>query len=157
MKTVHIETSTPAPVAQVWDVLTDFPRYGEWNPFITSIEGDLRPGARLRATFQLPGRKPQTFTPTITTFDPGHEIGWLGRLWLPGLVDAAHTLEVVPSGSGSVFVNREEFRGLLVPALGGLVRDTRSAFAAMNEALVQRVGARVAGAAGRPPEAGRSS
>ena len=44
MKTVLIETPIPAPPELVWDVLIDFPRYGEWNPFITSIEGELEVG-----------------------------------------------------------------------------------------------------------------
>lgn len=141
MRSVLIETPMPAAVELVWDVLTDFPRYGEWNPFITSIEGDLRVGAELRATFELPGRKPRTFTPTVTMLEPGRHLGWLGRLWLPRLVDAEHSLEIVIGESGPVFVHREDFRGLLVPALGGLLRDTHTAFAAMNEALAQRVAA----------------
>jgi hypothetical protein len=141
MKTVLVETPIPAPAHMVWDVLTDFPRYAEWNPFITSIEGDLQLGAKLRATFELPGRKPQVFTPTITVLDPGHQLGWLGRLWIPRLVDAEHSLEIVKSDSGPVFVQRETFQGALVPLLGVLVQKTNQAFAAMNDALVQRVGA----------------
>jgi hypothetical protein len=139
MKTVLLETPIPAPVEVLWEALTDLPRYREWNPFITAIEGDLHPGAELRATFALPGRKPRTFTPTVTAVEPEQRISWLGRLWLPGLVDAAHSLEITIGASGPVFVHREDFRGLLVPALGGLVRDTHAAFAAMNAALVQRV------------------
>jgi hypothetical protein len=64
MTTVLVETPIPAPVDMVWDVLTDVPRYSEWKPFITSIEGDLQLGAKLRATLELPGRKPMVFTPT---------------------------------------------------------------------------------------------
>ena len=118
MKTVLIETLIAAPAELVWDVLTDFPRYGEWNPFITSMEGDLRVGAELRAVFELPGRNPRTFTPTVTMLEPGRHLGWLGRLWLPGLVDAEHSLEVVIGESAPVFVHREDFRGLLIPARG---------------------------------------
>lgn len=81
----------------------------------------------------------------MTSVEPGHRISWLGRLWVPGLVDAAHSFELVPGESGLVFVHREDFRGLLVPALGGVVRETRAAFAAMNDALVQRVAAVAAG------------
>lgn len=148
MRTVRIETPIAGPVEAAWEVLTDFPVYAEWNPFIRSIEGDLREGARLRATLQLPGRRPRTFTPTVTSVEPGHRISWLGRLWVPGLVDAAHSFELVPGESGLVFVHREDFRGLLVPALGGVVRETRAAFAAMNDALVQRVDAVTAGSSG---------
>ena len=138
MKTVRIETPIAAPVEVVWDVMTDLPRYGEWNPFITSIEGELQPGAQLRVTFELPGRKPRTLTPTVTAIEPERRISWLGRLWLPGLVDAAHSLQITIGESGPVFVHREDFRGVLIPALGGVLRDTHTAFAAMNSALVER-------------------
>lgn len=33
-----------APVAVVWEVLTDFPRYGEWNPFVVECQSTLKPG-----------------------------------------------------------------------------------------------------------------
>jgi hypothetical protein len=144
MRTVTLETPIAAPVEVVWEVLTDLARYGEWNPFITSIEGDLRPGAELRATFQLPGRRPHTFTPTVTAVEPEKRISWLGRLWLPGLVDAAHSFELTTGTTGLVFVHREDFRGLLVPTLGGLVRDTQAAFAGMNDALSRRASAQAA-------------
>lgn len=150
METVLIETPVAAPAELVWDVLADFPRYGVWNPFITSIEGDLAVGAELRATFEMPGRKPRTFTPTVINVDPGHEIAWLGRLWIPGLVDATHSLGITDSDAGTVFVHREDFRGLLVPVLGSLLADTRAAFAAMNAALVARVESLAPASTGQP-------
>jgi len=39
----EIETTVEidAPPAAVWRVLTDFPTYGEWNPFIPTIAGNV--------------------------------------------------------------------------------------------------------------------
>ena len=28
---------------EAWEVLADLPAYAEWNPFVTRIEGELRP------------------------------------------------------------------------------------------------------------------
>ena len=36
---IHTELEINAPAEEVWQVLVDFPRYGEWNPVITSIDG----------------------------------------------------------------------------------------------------------------------
>ena len=32
---------------EVWEVLQDLTAHAEWNPFITKIDGELRPGAKL--------------------------------------------------------------------------------------------------------------
>lgn len=139
MKSIRVETPLSAPAGLVWDVLTDFPRYGEWNPLITSIEGELRPGARLHVTLELPGRKPRTLTPTVAALEPARRLRWLGRLWVPGLFDGEHSLEIEQDDGAVLFVHREDFRGVLVPMVGKVLSETRAGFAAMNDALVQRV------------------
>jgi len=45
-----------APAMRVWDVLTDFARFPQWNPFIVGIDRIPEPGARLRGD----ERRPQT-------------------------------------------------------------------------------------------------
>lgn len=138
MRSIHTTTTIRAAPDAVWSVVTDLPRYGEWNPFITAIEGELRVGARLRATFSLPGRSPRTFTPVVTAFEPGRRLSWLGRLAVPGLFDGAHTLAVEPSGDGTLFTHGETFRGVLPPLMGRLLAATEHGFAAMNAALTAR-------------------
>ena len=34
-----------APVEQVWEVLADFGRYGEWNPFTTRVDTNFEVGS----------------------------------------------------------------------------------------------------------------
>ncbi len=43
-ETVEIE----APASLVWSVLTDLPRYGEWNPFCIAAESTLEIGAPMK-------------------------------------------------------------------------------------------------------------
>lgn len=142
MKTIDTATHIDAPPAVVWDVITDFAAYPEWNSFITSIEGDVRVGARLRATFQLEGRKPQTFRPTVTVVEPGRRLVWLGHLLVRGLFDGEHGFEVRPSGTGTELVHTERFRGILPPLVGGILRATHDAFTRMDAALAERAEAR---------------
>lgn len=137
MKTIEVITHIDAPPEVVWQIIADFDRYPEWNPFITELHGALRPGARLRATFALAGRKPQTFRPRITILEPRHLLQWHGRLAIPKLFDADHTLAIEPHGTGSRFTHREHFRGVLVPLLGTTLAATHDAFAAMDAALAR--------------------
>ena len=47
-KQLRTEIAIDAPPERVWAVLTDFERYGEWNPFVPSLQGELSGGSRLR-------------------------------------------------------------------------------------------------------------
>jgi uncharacterized protein YndB with AHSA1/START domain len=48
MRLIDIGIEIAAPAVRVWDVLADFARFPEWNPFILRINGSAAPGARLR-------------------------------------------------------------------------------------------------------------
>ena len=118
-----------------WNVLTDLPGYGRWNPFIIDGKGNLEPGQQLEVTIQLPGRKPQVFRPTVTHVEEGRSFGWLGSLGVPGVFDGRHRFEVESSNGETSLVQSEEFSGVLVPLLTGIFGPTEKGFAMMNEAL----------------------
>jgi hypothetical protein len=133
------ETAVAVPPGVVWDILTDFARYAEWNPFIVHAEGVARAGTRLTVRIEPPGGRGMTFRPTVLAADPGHELRWLGRLVVPGLFDGEHRFVLEASGGGVRLVQAERFRGLLVPLLRRQVEGpTRRGFEAMNAALKAR-------------------
>jgi hypothetical protein len=124
---------------RVWEVLLDFPRYPEWNPFITSISGRAVAGARLAVTLAPPEGRAITMRPEVQVVDTGRRFAWLGRLGIPRVFDGAHEFLIEPDSSGSVrFMQRETFRGVLVPVLGRALARTRKGFDAMNQALKER-------------------
>ena len=129
-----------APADTVWAILTDLSQFAAWNPFIPEAEGEIREGARLKVRIAPPGGKAMTFKPTVTRVEPGRAFRWLGHLLLPGLFDGEHIYEIAPLAEGGVrFVQREEFRGVLVPLLWkSLETNTRQGFEAMNAALKKR-------------------
>ena len=130
---------------EVWAVLADLPAYGAWNPFVTEIAGELRPGARLRVHLSPAGERGIDLRPTVLVAEPERELRWLGRLLMPGIFDGEHVLEIQQVRPGRVrFLQHERFRGVLVPLLWKKLRDggTAKGFVAMNEALAARVAAR---------------
>ncbi len=141
MKHLETEILIKAWPEQVWEVLTDFRRYPEWNPFIREAEGDIRPGGRLRVRIHPPGARPMTFRPVVQVARPGEELRWHGRLLLPGLFDGEHVFRVEPTDDGRVrFTQSERFRGVLVPLFPrSLYANTLRGFEAMNLALKDRV------------------
>jgi hypothetical protein len=143
MKTIETFTDIDAPPEVVWEVITDFSRYAEWNPFITLLRGEPELGARLHATFSLAGHPSRTFTPTITTLEPLRSLAWRGRLAIPGLFDAEHLFAIEPRNVGTAFVHRETFSGMLVPFARSTLAATHDAFVAMDAALAREASAHV--------------
>lgn len=125
----------------VWGVLTDFASYPAWNPFIRSIEGSSRVGARLRARIEPPGGKGMTFRPKVLEADPPRSFRWLGHLLVPGLFDGEHSFEIEQVDERHVrFTQSEHFRGVLVPLFRRtLEENTLAGFEQMNGALKNRV------------------
>ncbi len=140
MKELRTEVEINATPERVWDVLTAFDRFSEWNPFMTQAEGDIEEGAHLRVHIEPPGGTAMTFKPTVVRVVVGQELRWLGHLLIPGVFDGEHIFEISPAGDGRThFVQREEFRGLLVPVLwNSLAINTKKGFEAMNTALKER-------------------
>lgn len=129
-----------APAERVWRVLTDFGAYREWNPFITSISGEVRRGARLTVRVQPSGGRGMTFRPTVLVADQNRELRWVGRFLWPGIFEGEHAFQIRPLEKGGVrLLQQETFRGLLVPLLRwALDGETRAGFEAMNHALKER-------------------
>lgn len=125
----------------VWAVLTDTGAYGEWNPFIIRLTGELRVGAKLAARVLPPGdRRPATFKQTVLAVDPPRELRWLARVLIPGLFDGDHRFRIEPIADGCTrFTQSERISGVVVPVVGGRIDKTLLGMAQMNEALKSRV------------------
>jgi hypothetical protein len=140
VKEIRTEIEINAPPERVWRQLTDFAAFPKWNPFIRSAAGEPREGSRLEVNLQPSGARAMTFRPRVLKAEPQRELRWLGRLAIPGLFSGEHIFSVEPRlGGGTRFVQREIFRGLLVPLMAkSLDRDAKRGFEEMNRALKER-------------------
>jgi hypothetical protein len=143
MHTIETKIEIDATPEAVWAVLVDTAAYPDWNPFVRSLEGDLRVGERVRVRLQPSDGRGITIRPVLRVVDEPHELRWLGRLGLPRIFDGEHrfTIESLDDGTRSRFVHAETFRGVLVPFVGSMLRTTAVGFEAFNEALRDRVAA----------------
>jgi hypothetical protein len=141
VKELRSEIEIEAPTERVWRVLTDFAAYPEWNPFMRRVSGRAEVSERLVVRMQPSGTRAMTFRPTVIRVEPGRELRWLGHLLVPGIFDGEHIFEIEELERDRVrFVQREVFKGLLVPLLArSLDRDTQRGFEEMNRALRGRV------------------
>ncbi|MFP2931919.1 SRPBCC family protein [Pyxidicoccus sp. 3LG] len=139
---VRLETETfiNASPDAVWQVLTDFQRYPEWNPLIPKAVGEAKPGGRMRMTAFAPdgSGKSFTFTGTLVRFEPGRVLEWTGGV--PLILSGLHYFHLSPASGGTRMVHGEDFFGLY-PFFAGRKRmqGLRPAYEGLNRAIVERV------------------
>jgi hypothetical protein len=137
---IESRISIDAPAAVVWNNLIQLKDYKAWNPFIIRAEGELALGEKISIYVQPVGKSPMKFTPTITDYQQGVRVAWLGKFLLSGVFDGEHSFEVrEQANGGSLFIQKEAFSGLLVPLMksainGGIFQG----FEKMNQALKAR-------------------
>ena len=147
MKELHSQIDINASAELVWQLLTDFASYPQWNPFIRHISGEPTIGERLEVRLEPPESRGITLRPKVLDAEPNHQLRWLGHLFVPGLFDGEHSLVIQQLGEDRVrFVQGESFRGLLVPMFArSLDNGTLRGFEEMNRALKERAEAATGG------------
>ncbi len=139
MKEVYSEIQINASASVVWDILTDFEKFGEWNPFIKEISGTLKEGSELRIFIEPPNSKGMEFKPTLKKVETEKKIQWLGKIWIPKLFDGEHRWIINQIDDNTVlFIQKERFTGIFVPFFSKLLKNTKSGFEMMNQNLKQR-------------------
>jgi hypothetical protein len=138
-RSLETEILIQASPQRVWQVLTDFVAYPDWNPFIVSLQGRAEWGERLAVRIRAGEGKEHLFKPVVLQATPPTRLRWLGRFGIPGLFDGEHDFELQAQGSATLLHQRESFQGHLVPLLWRRVEPaTRAGFEAMNRALKAR-------------------
>ena len=137
MRTVSATIEIDAPPEQVWAVLTDLAAYPQWNPIFPQASGQIVVGGRLRLAYRPTAGRAMTIRPKVLAAQPGAELRW--ALSLPGIIGGEHSFTLTAAGDGTRLVQSETFRGLLVPLSGKVIAGAEGDYAALNQALKQRV------------------
>jgi hypothetical protein len=139
-KELKSQIKIQASPGRVWEILSDFKSYSEWNPFITYVLGEARVGTRLNMRIRPAGSRTWEFRPKVLVSDSPRELRWLGSLWIRGLFDGEHVFNIHSLSENCVwFVQSEQFSGILVPLIPRHFWDqSLEGFRLMNEALKTR-------------------
>ncbi|MCE9598860.1 MAG: SRPBCC domain-containing protein [Spirochaetia bacterium] len=134
-KTVHTEIQINASPAEVWKVISDAPRFPEWNPVHVKIDGEFKEGSAIKIHLKQPDGKITAFGATVYHLVPESLLNQGGGT--PGVFTFNHTFRLEPSNGGTRFTHTEEFRGI------GLVFFNmdwvEAAYVRVNEALKARI------------------
>jgi hypothetical protein len=132
--TFQIKTSIKikATPQQIWTVFSNFENYKNWNPFITSISGEVSVSKKINIT-----AGDMKFKPKVLIFEKLKELTWKGRLFLPYVFDGEHQFLLIDNKDGTTtFHQNENFKGILIPFFKKkLDTDVKSKFEQMNTEL----------------------
>jgi len=138
MKEVRSEIEIQAPPERVWQILTDFDKWSEWNPSLYRASGTAALGEQVTITFKGPGSKETNLCCTIQTLEKGRKWMWNFHAIAPFLFRGEHSFAIESSDGNRVrFEQREVFKGLLVTFLVNEAETLRG-YKAMDSALKAR-------------------
>jgi hypothetical protein len=98
MNHLHTDIEIDAAADVVWEVVTDFASYPEWNGYM-HVEGEAVEDAKLVVSPGPDSSGGPTFKPRMVRVDPDERtFAWRGHLFVRGLFDGEHSFTVEALG-----------------------------------------------------------
>lgn len=135
-RAVEFRTGVKAPAELVWEVISDFSTWKDWNPIHPRMEGEMRIGTTLTVDLVLGEGQITTIQPVVQDWVPYEQLHWRTKR-LRGFVTAIRYLEIESMGpENSTFSNGELFMGALVRWVSrDERRQLRVAYTRMGQAV----------------------
>lgn len=129
-----------APAELVWSVITDFPRYAEWNPFLRDCRTTLKPGDPIDLQVQLLGPTPRPQREWMLTHTPGREFSYSMKPAPLGALRSRRSHTVTALGPNrSRYESHFELAGWMQPLVRGLLGSKlQQGFAGMTAGIKSR-------------------
>jgi hypothetical protein len=133
---VHID----APAELVWRVLTDFEKYGEWNPFCFECSTTLVPGGPISMRERLVARRETVQREVIRSHTPGVEFSHTMNPAPLGALRSLRSHTVTPLGAERCrYSSYFELNGWLHPVIAVMLGAAfKRGFGSMTAGLVRR-------------------
>jgi hypothetical protein len=138
MKEYHTDIILNVSADRVWEALTDFSAYPEWNPLVGWLKGDFNPDGQIQM-FITPLNR--SFKAKLKTVQKDKEYAWIGVAIAPWFLSGEHyyCLEKINDASTRL-LHGEYFRGWGSALIGkSMLRRMENAFIDHNLRLKERV------------------
>lgn len=122
-RSVSVAIAIKASPERLWGLLTTVADTARWNSTVSSIEGTVAPGARLKIKVPISSR---TFNVQVDTVEPPHRLVWSdGNAVFRGV----RTYALVPQAGGITLFHMEEvFTGFMLPLIARSLPDFKPVF-----------------------------
>jgi hypothetical protein len=136
--TINTTVDIKAGKDAVWDVLTDFASYREWNP-VMRIEDAPEVGTKLAVDLTGAGGHGMSLKRKVLAATPGKELRWLGKLGVRGIAGEHFFILSTNDGGTTRLEHGERYSGALVALAKGSPANSDAAYEAFSQALKERV------------------
>jgi len=127
-----------APVDVVWEVITGFSDYGEWNSFTPACDAELQPGAPITMTVKL-GRRVIRQTESVSEVVPKSLFEYRMKPLGPFLRSYRQHRITATGPNDTQYQSVFVLYGWLSPIVGALMaKDLRAGFERMSRELKKR-------------------
>ena len=125
MKVVEVRRRIAATPSSIWTILTNARLLQDANLGITKLEGEIRPGSRLKLWSEVsPDR---AFALKVVEFEPDRRMVWQGGMPL-GLFTGRRQFNLTPAEGETELHMREEFTGLMSGLICKSMPDLQPSF-----------------------------
>ena len=115
----HLEVAAPAEI--VWEVITDLPRYGEWNPFMRECRTSFNPGDPIDMKVKIFAR-PQPQREWVLEFVSGKRFAYRMKPVPGGTLSSFRSHDVEAAGPARTrYRSFFQLSGWLMPVVRGLL------------------------------------
>jgi hypothetical protein len=136
------EIEIAAPPGLVWEVLTNFHAYGEWNPYIVQAEGELKEGAVVTTTINFTGSRERTYRRRIIKVVPVEELRWSWTSLMRAVAQSEQYFLLQPVSDTRLRLTLgENLSGLLAPHEPSQLSQISQGLTLMTQAIKRRADA----------------
>ena len=128
-----------APAGRIWELLSDFGLYREWNPLFRLGKGRAAAGAEVELTVRLPSIPPFAIKAKVVRAAPQSALCWRHVTASPLILRWDYGFELVQANPGEVrLVQSSRFGGVLGPLFAlALGRSVREGMAELERAVAR--------------------
>ncbi len=140
MNEINTDITINAPKKVIWDILTDFPSYYEWNPFLIKVIGRATLGGNIFFIAKSEGAMVPVLA-NIMEYEFEKKFSWGGPpfTWFRSIFGAEHFFIIEEITTTQCrFRNNERMEGVIADAMWTLIERSVPAYEEMNQALKER-------------------
>ena len=133
------EVEIAAPVRIVWEVLTNMQAYREWNPLIVEAEGELKDGAVIAVTVNMPGGDEQKVRRRVLKLESNVELRWTATQLVRALAYDEQFFKLVETENKRVRLSiGQNISGVFAPRTPSELSRISQSLNLLNQAIKKR-------------------